>query len=42
MTKDTKHEVLYALYSECEKDVPDIESVNPVGIDMDVVVFNAA
>lgn len=42
MTKDTKHEVLYALYAEYEQDVPDMESVNAVELEMEVVVFNAA
>lgn len=42
MTIDTKHQVLYALYSEYQKDIPDMESINAAVLDMEVPVFNAA
>lgn len=42
MTIDTKHQVLYALYSEYQKDVPDMETVHAEVLDLKVVVFNAA
>lgn len=42
MTIDTKHQVLYALYSEYQKDIPDMESINATVLDMEVPVFNAA
>ena len=42
MTNDSKHQVLYALYSEYQKDIPDMESIDYLSIGMDVKVFNAA
>jgi len=34
MTNDAKHQVLYALYAEYQKDVPDMRMVNEQGLEM--------
>lgn len=42
MTNDTKHQVLYALYSEYQKDVPDMRLVDWHSVDISELAFNAA
>ncbi len=42
MTNDSKHLVLYALYSEYQKDVPEMETVDHTSVGVDVLTFNAA
>lgn len=42
MTNDTKHQVLYALYSEYQKDVPDMRLVDWHGVGISELAFNAA
>lgn len=42
MTNDIKHQVLYALYSEYQKDVPDMRLVDWHGVGTDELAFNAA
>ena len=42
MTDDPKHQVLYALYSEYQKDVPEMEGVDCISVGRDVLTFNAA
>ncbi len=42
MTNDTKHQVLYALYAEYQKDVPDMRTVTADSLDLKPPVFIAA
>ncbi len=42
MTNDAKHQVLYALYAEYQKDVPDMRMVNEQGLEMAFDVFAAS
>ena len=34
MTNDAKHQVLYTLYAEYQKDVPDMSTVSEIELDM--------
>lgn len=39
MTNDAKHQVLYALYAEYQKDVPDMAMVKEIELEMEFPVF---
>ena len=39
---DSKQEVLYAIYSEYQKDIPDMKSITYQSLDMDLDVFQMA
>lgn len=42
MTNDAKHQVLYALYAEYQKDVPDMAMVKEMELEMEFPVFAAS
>ena len=42
MDIDGKHKVLYALYTEYQKDIPDMNSVTFSVLDMEAIAFNIA
>lgn len=42
MTLDAMHLVLYALYTEYQKDLPDMEAVSSEALGIDDAVFNVA
>lgn len=42
MELDSKQEVLYAIYSEYQKDIPDMKSITYQSLDMDLDVFQMA
>ena len=42
MTNDPKHQVLYALYSEYQKDVPDMRTITEGSLEMELPVFIAS
>ena len=42
MELDAKHTVLYAVYAEYQKDIPDMASITPDGLVLDRRVFNIA
>ena len=42
MTTDTKHQVLFAIYAEYQKDIPDMEKITYRLLEMDSQAFTVA